>query len=684
LANTGVLRLAVSALLAALLVLVWEPSTGVAYVAVGLGLVLGLALVFGGAASFLETRGPVLAALDALAISLLVGDTGGAGSPFFPLYLLAGLGLVRVGSVSGAVAAAGALVGGYAAAVAAQGIATQAPASVVYSPRAWLGAGLVALSCYLAWHLGVRLRAARREAWDLSEALAAQKRYAARSEALVVRSGPLLAGLGLDEVLGWVAETARELTGAEYAHVALRDGRHRTAVGGDADLYPTWWHPDVQRLAMWSSGEGSVLRVREPLRGVPELAAVPICAAEGEGLGAVIVGGEPLDAEGERILGLLAAGAALALQGAQEALGGRDAITGLPNRSSLYRALGEELHSGSPLAVVLLDLGDELRLRNDRGGFASGDAMLRAVGGGLAQSEQRVFHYGGGVFAVVLRGLQATRARAAGMRLRQSVARLIPEPALSPQGPFVGYVTVGPGEEAEPGSVVAAARGALGQARKGPERVVGAREAGRTAALMGRTEGVGPAASVLLRAIEARDPDLAYHSRAVASLARRVGEGMGLGPAEVEALATGALLHDVGKIGLPDSILYGSHRLSAKEYEIVKRHAELGARIVGAVAELSAALPAVRHHHERMDGRGYPDGLRGEDIPFSARIVHVVDAYDSLVQNRAYRRATSVQGALDELQRHAGTQFDPAVVRVVAEVVAREQEEANLRRESTS
>jgi HD-GYP domain-containing protein (c-di-GMP phosphodiesterase class II) len=151
---------------------------------------------------------------------------------------------------------------------------------------------------------------------------------------------------------------------------------------------------------------------------------------------------------------------------------------------------------------------------------------------------------------------------------------------------------------------------------------------------------------------------------------------MALSPAELDALTTGALLHDVGKIEFPDSILLGTRPLSAREYEIVKRHPETGARMLGADANLSAALPAVKHHHERFDGSGYPDGLKGKEIPLSARITHAVDAFDSMVRDRPYRRGMPHDAAMGELQRHAGTQFDPSVVRVILELFAEAERKA--------
>jgi len=391
-------------------------------------------------------------------------------------------------------------------------------------------------------------------------------------------------------------------------------------------------------------------------------------------MGALVVGGEGFDAERERALLLLASGVAPALRDAREALGGRDTVTGLPNRASLYRAIERELSLGAPLAVLLLGLGEDLQRHNERYGFTSGDALLRRVGRRLDGSVRPAFYYGGGTFAVLLSGADAARVDRVGRGLQRALADLAVDP-LAPLRATVGHAAVKAGEVAEPGWVVDAARDALEGAEAHPGRASSRALVPRSRQdLEGRVEST--TVTALLRAIEARSLDLADHSRAVASLARRVGWRMALSPAELDALTSGALLHDVGKIEFPDSILHGVRPLSAREYEIVKRHPETGARMLGVDANLAAALPAVKHHHERFDGSGYPDGLKGKDIPLSARIVHAVDAFDSMVRDRPYRRGMPHDAAVGELQRHAGTQFDPSIVQVILELFAEAERKA--------
>src|SRR5262245_48765544 len=127
-------------------------------------------------------------------------------------------------------------------------------------------------------------------------------------------------------------------------------------------------------------------------------------------------------------------------------------------------------------------------------------------------------------------------------------------------------------------------------------------------------------------------------------------------------LAHGVLLHDIGKIGIPDAILLKPGPLTAEEWTIMRRHPEIGARLIRDIPFLQGAIPIVRHHHERWDGAGYPDGLRGVEIPLGARIFAVVDAFDAMTFDRPYSRAISFADARAEVRRSAGAHFDPAVV----------------------
>jgi response regulator RpfG family c-di-GMP phosphodiesterase len=166
----------------------------------------------------------------------------------------------------------------------------------------------------------------------------------------------------------------------------------------------------------------------------------------------------------------------------------------------------------------------------------------------------------------------------------------------------------------------------------------------------------------LASAVEARDNYTGNHVERVARYAVATGREMGLDGEQIRHLWVGSLLHDVGKIAVPDHILQKPGRLTPDEYEVMKRHPQIGATIMERSAFLLPALPAVLHHQERWDGKGYPAGLRGEEISVQGRIIAVVDTYDAIVSKRPYRDERTVEEALAEIDRCTGTQFDPAVV----------------------
>jgi HD-GYP domain-containing protein (c-di-GMP phosphodiesterase class II) len=180
--------------------------------------------------------------------------------------------------------------------------------------------------------------------------------------------------------------------------------------------------------------------------------------------------------------------------------------------------------------------------------------------------------------------------------------------------------------------------------------------------------------SILIDAATPKDGYTAEHAVEVARLSRLVGMDLDLTEEELEALVQGALLHDLGKLGVADAILEKPSPLTEEEWAIIKRHPEIGARMIEPIESLSGAVPVVRHHHERPDGTGYPDELEGEQIPLAARIVAVVDAYDVMLRGRLYRPKrfrpkSSPAEALVELRRGAGSQFDVRVVEAFGRVL---------------
>jgi diguanylate cyclase (GGDEF)-like protein/putative nucleotidyltransferase with HDIG domain len=169
--------------------------------------------------------------------------------------------------------------------------------------------------------------------------------------------------------------------------------------------------------------------------------------------------------------------------------------------------------------------------------------------------------------------------------------------------------------------------------------------------------------------VDARDSYTAGHSRRVQQLALAIGRELGLSQAELDLLGHAALFHDIGKLAIPDAILLKPASLTPDEWSLMHRHAEEGARIIDRLGFLNDAVPAIRHHHERFDGTGYPDRLAGEDIPLGARIIHVADALDSMLTTRIYRAARPASEALHELRSAAGSQFCPRCVHALERIL---------------
>ena len=169
--------------------------------------------------------------------------------------------------------------------------------------------------------------------------------------------------------------------------------------------------------------------------------------------------------------------------------------------------------------------------------------------------------------------------------------------------------------------------------------------------------------------VEAKDPYTRGHSDRVSEFSVLIGEKLGLSEEQIKILRIGGLFHDIGKIGIPDSILLKTDKLSDDEYSEIKNHPSIGAHILGAASIFKDIIPIVKHHHERFDGRGYPSGLKGDEIPFLARIAAVADTFDAMTSKRSYRNALDLQFVKEEIQRCKGTQFDPQIADVFLDIL---------------
>jgi diguanylate cyclase (GGDEF)-like protein len=330
-----------------------------------------------------------------------------------------------------------------------------------------------------------------------------------------------------------------------------------------------------------------------------------------------------------------------------------DALTGLGNRRSLMLALDDQLAVASndaPHSVMLFDL-DGFKQFNDWHGHPAGDALLRRLGERLSASvgpRASAYRLGGDEFCVLAEGdeLEARRVRGA------AIDALADVDGGFEVGSSCGFVMV-PRDASTPSAVL----------QLSDERLY-AEKARRRRFNVGNQ-----ATSALVQALQEREPDLGEHLHDVAELVRVLASDMGVDGDDLEQVVRAAELHDVGKVAVPDAILRKPGPLSEAEWGFMREHTVVGDRILSAAPALEGVAKLVRSSHERYDGLGYPDQLTGDAIPLGARIIAVCDAFQAMTSNRPYRPAVAMQDAIDELERCAGHQFDPAVVKAFGRVV---------------
>jgi diguanylate cyclase (GGDEF)-like protein/putative nucleotidyltransferase with HDIG domain len=337
----------------------------------------------------------------------------------------------------------------------------------------------------------------------------------------------------------------------------------------------------------------------------------------------------------------------------------RDSLTGLLGHRSFHETVETLITAGDPFSVLLVDI-DDFKQINDLHGHQTGDLELRCVAETLRRgirSSDTLFRVGGEEFCAVVTGLEAADSFCVAEQLRQLVAQSVRDLPV-PLTVSVGVASFPMHGVSRDLLLEAADKAMYTSKRGGKNRSTIAGGTGHE--LVARQRDVG------LVLLQNKDPETVSHSMQVAILSVDLGTRLKLDDCALDRLRTAARLHDVGKIAVPDYILRKPETLDEDEFRIIKTHPVIGAELLRSWG-LADAAEIVRHHHERIDGNGYPDGLAGEHIEIEARIIHVTDAYIAMTEDRPYRAAIPREDAFAELARHTGTQFDAAIVAALIE-----------------
>ncbi|HEX4073886.1 MAG TPA: diguanylate cyclase, partial [Candidatus Acidoferrales bacterium] len=428
-----------------------------------------------------------------------------------------------------------------------------------------------------------------------------------------------------------------------------------------------------------------------------------------------------------RTLADLFAGAlhnALTFQRAQEQAI-TDGLTGVKTHRFLMEALSSEwkrsTRANRPFALVLMDL-DRFKFVNDFYGHLEGDVVLQRVGHILEQNCRRsdvVARYGGDEFVILMPETGVEQARQLAGKLRGWIAAdpllrdknitasfgiaAFPIHGSTPQeliqvadssmyiSKHQGGNSVSSAEQGDPNDrkrwkkdVLEAYLGVTLKRlfSTGPEAFEeiyrrleqftrSLEEQGGVTDADGLPPAVVETVTSLAFAIDAKDHYTQGHSRKVSAYSVMIAQALNLAPTDIEDIRLAGLLHDIGKVGIPESILNKSGPLDASEWETMKTHTDLGAKILEPLKPMSRIREMVRHHHEFYDGSGYPDRLEGEKIPYGARVIAIADAYDTITSARTYKKARTPEDAFAELERCAANQFDPEIVRAFIETMRR-------------
>ena len=356
-----------------------------------------------------------------------------------------------------------------------------------------------------------------------------------------------------------------------------------------------------------------------------------------------------------------------------------DGLTKLYNHRQFHERIDQEIARGSrygtTFSLIMLDI-DLFKAYNDIHGHLAGDEILRRISMSIVSSIRSLdtaFRYGGEEFAIILPEAKLNDAYKVAERIRKTIASKTSSRA-TPITASLGIASW-PVDGVTKTEIISRADAALYRAKKsGRNRTCLSSEISDSETLpVSSDEEVQSRALSIIYAlaatVDAKDHYTYGHSKKVSEYAVSLADKLGLSKDVIDTIRAAGLLHDVGKIAVPDATLNKKESLNSEEWEVIRAHPKLGIEILRHVIDLVNCIPVILHHHERYDGSGYPNGLKGENIPLESRILAIADAFDAITSPRPYRKQLSIPDALKELRRCAGSQFDPRLVEIFCKII---------------